>query len=360
MSIQEKENLARKNSHYVKREIPEEKQGCYIQLDRNENNLGFSNKVPAALAVHSQNLAVYPDVFATSLRNLLAQYHKIPSEKILIGNGSFELISLIAQIYLSPEDEAIAPKPTFEWYKTSTLLSNGKMVEVPLTAHQISLSAIAKNVTKKTKIIWICNPNNPTGTLLSENQLRHFLENLPKEILVVLDEAYIDFIQNGTTIDSVQPQKDYANVILLRTFSKVYGLAGLRIGYAIASEKIIQEISQYKIPPNTNRLGVVAAAASLNDQLFYEKVLGNAKKQFAFLYKEFEELEFEYIPSNANFVMVNLKADSEKIVEEFRKKNILVRGGTEYGYPTWIRVTVGTDDEMHAFIEALKEIVTEA
>lgn len=355
--VEIKDSIKDKHINYKKRELNQVNQRI-IQLDRNENTIGCSKDAMEYVAKHLDNISIYTDVFATPLREKLAAALGVKTEEILVGNGSFELISLISQIFINPKDEVIYPSPSFEWYKTSGNLAGGIVVEVPLVNHKISLEEIEKKITDKTKIIWICNPNNPTGTILGEEELKSFLTRVPKEILVVVDEAYIDFVRTSRKPNLVPEISLHKNLILLRTFSKAYGLASLRVGYAIANEEIINRIIPYKIPPNTNRLGILAAEKSLEDETFYHYVVEYIKEQATFLYQAFEELSISYIPSDTNFIFFNVKQESEPIVKALARRGVLVRGGSEYNYPEWIRVTIGTDEENKIFIAALKEIVS--
>ena len=356
MSIEVKDSLKDRVISYKKRETPDNA-ARYIQLDRNENTLGCSPEVLRYLASHVENLSIYPDVFATPLRQKLAGLHGVETEQILVGNGSFELIGLIAQIFLNPGDEVVYPSPSFEWYKTASALAGAEIIEVPLEQHTVPLDSICEHLTEKTRIVWLCNPNNPTGTLLSQEALTAFLDAVPPAVLVVADEAYIDFVR-GTEAPNLIPEiKQHRNLLLLRTFSKAYGLAGQRVGYLIADKAVVERIIPYKVPPNTNRLGVLAAEVSLDDQAFYRHVLASAAAESEKLYRAFDALGFPYIRSNANFIMFHLKRPSEPVVEALRERRILVRGGAEYGYPEWIRVTIGTAEENGAFLDALGDIV---
>lgn len=354
--VEIKDNIKDKTLHYKKRELMNENQRI-VQLDRNENTIGCSKMAMEYVANNMDNISIYTDVFATPLRKKLAQLHGVKTEEILVGNGSFELISLISNIFINPKDEVIYPNPSFEWYKTSGNLAGAVVVDVPLIQHKISLEEIEKNITDKTKIIWICNPNNPTGTTLSEEEIKSFLKRVPQNILVVVDEAYIDFVRENPMPSLIGELKNFKNLLLLRTFSKAYGLASLRVGYAIANEEIINQIIPYKIPPNTNRLGILAAEKSLEDVEFYNYVVNYIKEQANFIYQEFDKLGLKYILSDTNFIFFDLNQASEPVVEALAKKGVLVRGGSEYGYPNWIRVTIGTEDENKIFLSALKEIL---
>lgn len=354
--VEIKDSIKDKKINYVKRELNSKGQRI-IQLDRNENTIGCSEAAMEYVAEHLDHISIYTDIFASPLREKLAAIHGVETGQILVGNGSFELISLISQIFINSGDEVIYPNPSFEWYKTSGNLAGAAVIDVPLEEHKVSLKEIEKRITDKTKIIWICNPNNPTGTLIEEEELKSFLDRVPNNILIVVDEAYIDFVREHRKPNLIAELPLHKNLILLRTFSKVYGLASLRVGYAIAHEEIINQIVPYKIPPNTNRLGILAAEKSLDDEAFYNYIVEYIKKQAGVFYEAFEELGLSYIPSDTNFIFFNLNQDSEPVVKALAERGILVRGGSEYNYPQWIRVTIGTEEENNSFLAALKGIL---
>lgn len=356
MPVKIKDSIYKIHRNYIKRDINDDN---YIQLDRNESAFGYSKNVVKAIEEAQKRIARYPDIYSTSLRKKLAGIHNVSSENIVVGNGSFELITAVAQLYLNPGDEAITVSPTFEWYKTASLLANGQVVEIPLDKHRISLSGIKNSITERTRIIWLCNPNNPTGDVLPETEILQFTESIPPHILLVIDEAYIDFIREIDSFDSVELVKRHPNVILLRTFSKVYGLAALRVGYAIGHESVIKVIGSFKTPMSANHIAVEAAIASLNDKDFHAFVIEQTGKQLDYFYREFDRLGFPYIRSNANFVLVNVLLDSEEFVNKLKEKHILVRGGKEFGYPEWLRITIGTEQENHTLINELSRIYQE-
>jgi histidinol-phosphate aminotransferase len=348
-----KESIATVQRRYVKREAYGR---VYVQLDRNENAFGHSPLVDVAIKNALSRLSCYPDLFADKLVRKLAKIHGVNEGNIVTGNGSFELINTIAQVFLNPGDEAITSLTTFEWYKTASLVANASVVEAPLNEnHSIALADIEKAINDKTKLIWLCNPNNPTGTALDENEILSFLEVVPSGVLVVIDEAYIDFVREITPYNSIPLTKKHKNVILLRTFSKVHGLASLRIGYAIGDEYLIQAMRTFKTPMSTNYLAIESALASLEDTGFYLYSLKQTAGQLDYFYHEFDRLNLPYIRSNANFVMVNLLRETGDFVALLKDKGILIRGGTEFAYPDWIRITVGTEQDNKRVIELLTE-----
>lgn len=328
-----------------------------LRLAANENTMGSSPMVEIAIQKTISNLYLYPDGMCTELRKKLADTYNLNSEQLIFSNGSFELISLIAQAYISEQDESIIPVPTFGWYKVVTLAMGGNVVEVPLKNHSINLEYVKNNINNKTKVIWLCNPNNPTGTIFDKTQLTNFLKSIPKNILVVLDEAYYEYATSGNYPETSDLLELYSNIIILRTFSKVYGLAALRVGYGITSKEIITELNKVRLPMNVNGIAQVAALASLEDQNFRKLCVENNNSGKEYYYNVFKEMNFEYIPTYTNFIMVNIKEDSIQVANEILKRGISVRAGVEFNMPTWLRITIGRAEENIRLVEVLKDVL---
>jgi len=328
-----------------------------IRLSANENTMGCSPLVQKSIQQSEKLLNFYPDIFCMELRNRLSELFHIKNEQLIFGNGSFELLSLIAQAFINSGEESIIPEPSFGWYKVATLSMNGVVINVPLENHAINLNDIKNKITDKTKIIWLCNPNNPTGTIFGEKQLAKFLFEIPSNIMVVLDEAYNEFATNKEYPDSIRLINKYPNIIVLRTFSKVYGLASLRIGYGIANSQIINYLNKIRLPANVNVVAQIAALASLKDQNFKKACIENNIIGKEYFYKCFNDMKLEYIPTETNFIMVNVLKDSIDVSNEILKRGIAVRAGTEFGMPTWLRITIGRPEENKLVIESLKEVL---
>lgn len=328
-----------------------------IKLFANENNMGCSPLVQTAIEESIKDLAPYPDGYCTKLRAKLAEKYNLKKEQLIFGNGSFELLSLMAQAFINPGEESIIPEPSFGWYKVVTLAMDGVIVSIPLKNHEINLEDIKDKITSKTKVIWICNPNNPTGTIIAKDNLNKFLKETPTDVIIILDEAYFDFAYSRDYPDSVKLLDRHSNIIILRTFSKVYGLASLRIGYGIANPELINHLNKIRLPANVNAVAQVAALASLNDEEFRKACIENNRKGKEYFYKSFKELNLEYITTQANFIMVNVEKDSVTVFNEILKKGICVRAGTEFGMPTWLRVTIGRPEENELFVGKLKEVL---
>ena len=324
-----------------------------IKLAGNENRMGCSARVGEALNELNSQFSFYPDPNCTILRERLSTLHHVSSENLIFGNGSFELISLAAHAFLGEGEESVIPDPSFGWYRNVTLQMNGTPVMVPLKDFTIDTGRILEIINERTKIIWICNPNNPTGTILAEDQLNDFINRVPKHVLIVLDEAYIDFTEEPY-FDTVDLIKEHKNIILLRTFSKLYGLASFRIGYGIGDKELIERINRVRSPINVNFSAQKAAEVSLDDEAFKNSVLNNNRKGLNLYYTELEKLGFPYIRSNGNFLLI--QTGKKPVDNTFLQNGIIVRNAGEFGLDGWIRVSVGTYEENEKVIEVLKII----
>ena len=330
-----------------------------IKLAGNENRLGCSELVKKVVQRAAESYAFYPDMRATKLRTVLAEKHGVSPENLIFGNGSFELISLVGAAYIEEGDETISADPSFGWYINVTEINGGIPVLVPVNEKKkIDLQAIRRVVTDRTKIIWLCNPNNPTGTLLPAKELQDFVKELPEGILLVLDEAYIDFVSEEYP-DTVSFVRQRKNVLILRTFSKLYGLASFRIGYGIADVEVIEALEKVKLPINVNMLAQEAALAALEDEEFTTKVRENNRNGLDYYYREFAKLGMECVPSQGNFILVHTFLDSRFLEEEFLKRAIIVRAGADFQLADWLRITVGTQEDNHRVIAALQDILRE-
>lgn len=329
-----------------------------IRLSANENSLGYSPLVKEAIEGSFNKINLYPDFNCTKLRKKLSEVYGFDEKKLIFGNGSFELLSLVGDAFINTNEESIIPEPSFGWYKVVTLKAEGKIVSVPLKNHGIDLDDVKNKINEKTKVIWLCNPNNPTGTYFSEEKLVNFLEQVPSHIIVVLDEAYYEFVNSNNYPNSVKLLEKFKNIIILRTFSKVYGLASLRIGYGITSEEIITVLNKIRLPINVNYIAQVAAYASLEDQEFRNKVYLNNLEGKQIFYKAFDELDLEYIPTQTNFIMVDVKKNSLEVFNEVLKRGISIRAGIEFGMKTWLRITIGTPEENKLLVDILKEVLS--
>lgn len=330
-----------------------------IKLASNENPFGCSEHAKQAILEDLDNLSIYPDGGSLDLTAAVAEFVKVEPNQIIFGCGSDEIILMIARAYLVPGDETVMAAPTFPQYKHNADIEGAKVIEVPLRDGTHDLPAMISKVTDKTKVIWICNPNNPSGTIVSHDELADFLGKVPKSALVVLDEAYYEYITDPTFPNSLQLLEEHENVVILRTFSKIYGLAALRIGYGIGRPEVVRAINQVREPFNTSRLAQKAALRSLEDQAFIASCRERNRLGIDFLTERFDQMGLTYFPAHGNFVMVDTGKPAAKVFEGLLRKGVIVRGGHALGFPTGIRVTVGSQTQNEKFVAALGEVLTE-
>jgi histidinol-phosphate aminotransferase len=328
-----------------------------IKLASNENPYGCSQQVKSAILAELENTSIYPDGASSELTAALAEFLGISQDQLIFGAGSDEVVLMLARAFLVPGDETIMATHTFPQYKHNAEIEGAVIVEVPLREGTHDLDAMFSKINDKTKIVWICNPNNPTGTMVTHEELKTFMDKVPAHVLVVLDEAYYEYNVAGEYPDSLAMLKEYDNIVILRTFSKIYGLASLRIGYGIGRPEIIHYINQVREPFNTTRYAQTAAVAALKDQEFIAYCREQNDKGIQYLTAEFKRLGLEYFPTSGNFIMVDVKQPAKDIFEKLLRKGIIVRGGHSLGFPTSLRVTVGSPEQNGKFIEVLTSIL---
>ncbi|MFD2616422.1 histidinol-phosphate transaminase [Terrilactibacillus laevilacticus] len=329
-----------------------------IRLASNENPLGPSPKAIEAMVEAVREVHLYPEATCGELVSDLAHYYDIKPEEIVTGNGADNLINQLGQAFINEGDEVVYCTPTFAAYRSSTLLMGGKPVEIPLVDGFVyDLDGLLTQITDKTKMIFVCNPNNPTGTLLEEGRLSSFLDKVPEQVLVILDEAYIEFIQEEHYTTGVDFIKRYSNVIVLRTFSKLYGLAGNRVGYAMAQKPLIDRMKKVREVFSVNRVGHIGAHAALKDQAHRDKTIEKNSAERKRLVEFFEEQDFDVTPSHTNFIFVDVKMDAGEVFQKLMEKGVLIRPCSGWGYNTHIRVSIGSHDQNTKFMESLSEVV---
>lgn len=328
-----------------------------VKLASNENSLGPSPQAMAAFSAVVNQLHRYPDGAALELRAALAGHLNLPMESLFIGNGSDEVIKLLAEAYLEPGDEVIFAAETFSEYAYATRLMGAVEKRVPLRHGQHDLEAILKNITERTKLIFICNPNNPTGTYVSTAAVKRFLHQLPAGVLAIFDEAYVEYVDAPDFPDTLALLRAGWPVVSLRTFSKIYGLAGLRIGYCAAPEAVAERLFRVKEPFNVNLPAQIAAIAALADveHLKRSKEINSAGKLQ--LYTGLNNLGIRYWPSQANFICFDLGRPSQPLYEAMLKQGVIVRATASFGLPTALRVTVGTQQENELLLRALTQVL---
>ncbi|MCC6442181.1 MAG: histidinol-phosphate transaminase [Armatimonadetes bacterium] len=328
-----------------------------VKMASNENPLGPSPKAVAAMEEAVRQVGLYPDGNCFYLKEDLARYWKVSAEEIILGNGSDEIIHYLGVAFMNPGEEVILADPTFVRYESAAILNNCACIKVPLKNHTYDLAAMADRITDRTKMIFIANPNNPTGTMVTRQEVDALMNRVPEGVLTVFDEAYYEYVESPAYPDTLNLVREGRDVIVLRTFSKIYALAGLRIGYGIARPEIIHYLNQVREPFNVSLVAQAAARASLRDpgQVARSRKANAEGKRF--LCQGFEAIGLEYAPSEANFIWVNTGKDSREVFEALIHRGVIVRTGDIFGWPTYIRVTMGTPDENRRFIEALRSVL---
>lgn len=330
-----------------------------VKLASNENPLGPAPAALDALQNAIKRVNTYPDSNCYYLKKELSSYVDLPEDYFVIGNGTDEILKMIGETFLNPGDEVLFAWPSFSEYDFITRLMGAKPVTVPLRDFTHDLGEMARQIGERTKIVFICNPNNPTGTIVSDKEVRQFLDKIPPDVLVVFDEAYYEYVTDPDYASTVELIKEGKRVVVLRTFSKLYGLAGLRVGYGMAAPEIIELINRVREPFNVNLLAQEAAAAALRDRDFLQKSRDVVQKGKEYLYKSFAKLNLDYIPSEANFIFIDIQRDSRQVFTSLLKTGVIIRTGDIFGYPNWIRVTVGTSEQNKRLITNLEKILQE-
>ncbi len=328
-----------------------------IKLASNENPLGPSPLAMQAMEKSIKEIHIYPDANSYYLKEQLASFTGIPVEGIVLGNGSDEVLMILGLTFLNPGDEVIYADPTFVEYEFTTMVMGANCVEVPLKDYRHDLSGILQAITKNTKMVVICNPNNPTGTIVSEKELDAFMESVPEDVLVVFDEAYSEYAESPEFCSGTKYLQQGCNVIILHTFSKIFGLAGLRIGYGLTRPEIAAAMRMATYPFNMNSAAQAAAQAALADREHMERSLelnANGKK---YLYAELDRMGLNYIKTEANFILIDTGINSSEVFQELLQVGVIVRNCASYGYKTFIRVTVGTKEQNQRFIRELGKIL---
>ncbi len=338
----------------VKREL-----GITGEVDKlasNENPLGPSPLAMKAVKDSIQEMNLYPDDANFYLKNKLAEYLNVSTDELFIGNGSVEIIHYATLAFLNSSERVIMAKPSFIMGKIESQIMDGEIVEVPVKNYKTDVEGIISKINSKTKIIYIDNPNNPLGSMLTAEDVEKIMENANEDILVILDEAYYEYIDREDFPESIKYIKDNRNVLVLRTFSKIYGLAGMRVGYGIAKKEIINALNRVRLPFNIGRLSQVAALAALDDDKHRERSKKMVAEGKRYLYEKFENMHIPYIKSETNFIAIDIKRDTDKVFTNLQKKGIIVRPLKPYGLPTFLRVTVGLSEQNKRFIDALKDL----
>ena len=327
-----------------------------IKLASNENPWGPSPMAVAAIEKALHGLHRYPDGSSYYLTEALAGWLGAGMDEIILGNGSNEIIEFLVKGFVQAGDEVITSHPSFLMYEKFVQVRGGVNIVVPLKDMCHDLEKISESVNEQTRLIFLDNPNNPCGTFFSGKRLDSFLHSLPESVILVLDEAYVDFVEPQERIDvlsCIRHSDGIAAVVSLRTFSKAFGLAGLRIGFGLMHREIIELLHRVRQPFNVNLLAQEGALAALSDTDHYEKTLNGIRQGRQWLMEQVEKLDRKCYPSHTNFFMIDVGGDATVLYESMLRKGVIVRSMKAYGYPDFIRITVGTKSENIRFIEAL-------
>jgi len=327
-----------------------------IKLASNENPLGPSPKAMGAIRERLDQLHLYPDGDCFYLKRGLAKKLGVDPENVIFGNGSNEIIELAARTFMRPGDEAVMARQAFVVYQLIVQAVGGKGKAVPLRDFTHDLAAIAEAVTARTRIVFLANPNNPTGTIYRRDAWESFLKKVSPEVLLIVDEAYFEYVQEPAYPDSLRYHDEERAMLTLRTFSKLYGLAGLRIGYGVGPKSLIAMMQRVRQPFNVNSAAQWAALAALDDADHVGRSLEVNRSGMRYLEGELKKLALEFVPSSANFIMVRV-GNGQEVFKRLLGQGVIVRAMDGYGFPAYVRVTVGTADENRRFIEALRKII---
>lgn len=340
----------------VKREFGLEE---VIKLASNENPFGCSPKVTDFLKTATENLAIYPDGYAQDLRTTVANFLNVEESELIFGNGSDDLIAIITRALLYPGVNTVMATPSFSQYEHNAIIEGAEVRKVPCIDGYHDLEGMLAAIDENTSIVWICSPNNPVGTLVPADDLIAFLNRVPEHVLVVVDEAYIEYVTDPTYKNKLGLYKKYNNVILLRTFSKAYGLASFRVGYGIANAEIIAKLDPVRAPFNNTSISQKVAAIALSDQDFIQQCVAKNEEGKAQFYAFCEKNGLHCYPSQTNFVLFEVKADSQLIFNELMKRGFITRSGSALGVPGYLRVTIGTKEQNEKFLALLEEVLKE-
>ncbi len=328
-----------------------------VKLASNENPLGLGPKARAAIERALPELARYPDANGFALKTKLAEKLGVNTDQLILGNGSNELIDLIYHTFVSPGQQVVFSQYTFIVYALATQAHGAEAVVVPAKDFGHDLDAMAAAITEHTRLVCITNPNNPTGTFLTRTELEAFLARVPEQVLVVLDEAYTEYVDEEERIPSIDWLSQYPNLIVSRTFSKAYGLAGLRVGYMVANPELIGVLNRVREPFNCNSLALAAAEAALDDEAYLTEAVELNRREMARYEAFFRQHGLRYVPSRGNFITLDLQRDAAAVYEALLREGVIVRPIAGYGLPTCLRISIGLEQENQRCMDALAKVL---
>jgi histidinol-phosphate aminotransferase len=360
--------LARKSIQALKPYVPgksiEEVRAKYgpeiiTKLGSNENPLGTNPMVMEAIQGALARASLYPDGGSRELRRALAEANGLAPEQVMVGNGSDEVLLLIAAAFLNPGEKILVSENTFSEYEFAGRVFDGRVIKVPLRKYRYDIDAFRKKLRDNPKLVFLCNPNNPTGTYFAHDELRALLEEASPQTLVVLDEAYAEYADAADFPRSLELLREFPRLIVSRTFSKIHGMAGLRLGYAFADPLLLRETARVKTPFNVNLLVQAAAPVALADHDFVERSIENNLHGRVFLEENFRGMGIEFLPTQANFICFRTVRLAVELCEELLKLGVIIRPLRSFGMDYWNRVTIGTEEQNVRFLEALGAVLVE-
>ncbi|MDO4535200.1 MAG: histidinol-phosphate transaminase [Clostridium perfringens] len=328
-----------------------------VNMASNENPLGCSKNVKEALKNALENANRYPDSASFYLKDEIAKFWGIKNSQIFCGTGSDSLVKIICDTILEKDHESIVYDLTFPRYETCIKLRGAKPIRVALKNFKVDLNDLIVAITDKTKIIWLCNPNNPTGTIFKAKELEDFLEKVPQNVYVVIDEAYGEFVNDRDYPNSINLMKKYKNIIILKTFSKAYGLASLRVGYGIADERLVDFIDRVINPFDVNAFAQVAAIEAIKDREFLKEVKEFIISQRQFMINELKKIGIDSVESHSNFILAHVGNNEGKIASYLLENGYLVREGSKLGIPKYLRISIGKENDNKNVIRLIKDIL---
>lgn len=338
----------------VKRELGLEK---VIKLASNENPFGCSEKAKEAIREELNQMHIYPDGYAYEIRQKVAEHLNVNKEQLIFGNGSDEVILILCRALLSPNKNTVMAHPSFSQYKHNALIEGAEIREVPLSNGEHDLDEMLKQIDDNTAIVWVCNPNNPSGNYIDKDRFLTFLKAVPEDVLVVSDEAYHEYVVAPDYPDTISLLNQFPNLMVLRTFSKAYGLASLRIGYGVANEEFIKLLDPARPPFNTSTIAQAAALAALDDQQFIQTCSEKNREGLQQFYSFCDEHNLKYYPSQANFILIDFERSGDEVFQYLLERGYIVRSGIPLGFPTAIRITVGNKEENAEIIDCITEML---
>ncbi len=327
-----------------------------VKLASNENPLGVGDKTRLAMLRALDDIARYPDGNGFELKDALVRRYGVAMDQVVLGNGSNDILELVAGAYLAPDTEAVFSQYAFAVYPLATIAAGATCVPVPAKDYGHDLEAMLAAVTERTRVIFIANPNNPTGTFISGTALEAFLARVPEQVLVVLDEAYTEYLEPAQRYDAIAWLARFPNLLVSRTFSKAYGLAGLRVGYGLGNPAVIDLLNRVRQPFNVSSVAMAAAAAALFDDDFLARTFEMNCAGMAQLTEGFARHGLEWIPSAGNFVTVKV-GDAAAVNQSLLRQGVIVRPIAGYGLPEWLRISIGLESENARFLEAISKAV---